>query len=57
MNRIAISGLILVCLTSMVVTAQQRAATPKAETKDAKIARALSAAPVNIAKAALSRHF
>ncbi len=52
MNRIAISGLLVSCLTPMVVTAQQKAAKPKAETREARIARALSAAPANIAKAA-----
>lgn len=52
MNRIGISGLLVVSLTSMLVTPQQKAAKPKAETKEAKIARALSAGPPNIAKAA-----
>ena len=52
MNRIAISGLLVVSLTSMLVTPQQKAAKQKAETKEAKIARALSAGPPNIAKAA-----
>ena len=52
MNRVAISGLLVVGLTSGVVTAQQKAAKPTAETKEAKIARALSAGPANIVKAA-----
>src|ERR1700693_1251849 len=52
MNRIAISGLLVVSVTSMVVTPQQKAAKQKAETKEAKIARALSAGPPNIAEAA-----
>lgn len=52
MNRIAISGLIVVCLISTVVTAQQIPAKPKAEIKETKIGRALSAAPANIAKSA-----
>ena len=52
MGRIAISWLLVVCLTAVEVTAQTRAKKPKAETKEAKIARALSAGPPNIAKAA-----
>ena len=52
MNRIVLSGLFVVGLTAIVVTAQQKTSKPKAETKEAKIARALSAGPTNIAKAA-----
>lgn len=51
MNRM-IAGLFVVGTAVMVVAAQQKPAKPKAETKEAKIARALSAAPANIAKAA-----
>ena len=40
------------CLEAVAVTAQQKAVTLKAETKEAKIARALSAAPAKIANAA-----
>jgi len=47
-----ISGLFVVGITAMVVTAQQKPAKLKAEAKEAKIARALSAGPVNITKAA-----
>ena len=52
MNRISISGLLVVCLVAVAVTAQKKAGKPKAETKEAKIARAMSAGPPNIAKAA-----
>ena len=52
MHRIAVSGLLAVCLTSTVLTARQMPAKPTAETKEARIGRALSAAPANIAKAA-----
>jgi hypothetical protein len=52
MNRIPISGLLVVCLVAVAVTAQEKAGKPKTETKEAKIARALSAGPANIAKAA-----
>lgn len=50
MNRMVIAGLLVVCVTSMAVTAQEDAAKPKAETKEVKIARALSAAPAEIGK-------
>jgi hypothetical protein len=50
MSRMVITGLLVVCVTSMAVAAQQDAAKPKAETKEVKIARALSAAPAEIAK-------
>jgi hypothetical protein len=52
MKRIAISGLFVLCLAAVAVTARQKAAKPKAETKAAKIARALSAAPAEIARTA-----
>jgi hypothetical protein len=52
MDRIVVSGLFVVGLIAMAVTAQQKTTNPKAETKEAKIARALSAGPPNIAKAA-----
>jgi hypothetical protein len=42
MNRVAISGLLVVALTATLVTAQRKIANPKAETSEAKIARALS---------------
>jgi len=51
MKRIVMAALV-VCLASMAGIAQQTAAEPKAETKAAKIARALAAAPAEIAKAA-----
>jgi hypothetical protein len=51
MNRIAILGL-FIGITAMVAAAQQHPAEPKADTKEVKIARALSASPANIAKAA-----
>jgi hypothetical protein len=49
MNRIVIASLLAVCLTSVVASAQ-KATMPKEESKEAKIARALSAAPANVAK-------
>ena len=52
MNRIAISGLVAACLTTIVVSAQQKAAKPAGESNETKIARALSAGPANIAKRA-----
>jgi len=52
MDRIAISVLFVVGLAATLVTAQQKTAKLKSETKEAKIARALSAGPANIAKAA-----
>ncbi len=52
MNRIAISGLFVAGLTTMLVTAQQKTAKPKTDTKESKIARAFSAGPANIAKTA-----
>jgi hypothetical protein len=51
MSRIAIPGLFVVCLAAA-VTAPQKAAKPKAETKAAKITRALFAAPGSIARTA-----
>lgn len=52
MKRIVMAGLLVVCLVSMGGLAQQKATEPTAETKAAKIARALAAAPADIAKAA-----
>ena len=52
MNRIAISGLVAAFLTTIVVSAQQKAAKPAGESNETKIARALSAGPANIAKRA-----
>jgi len=43
---------LLLCLTSIASSAQQKAEDSKAETKAAKIARALAAAPPDVAKAA-----
>ncbi len=52
MKRSAVTALIVVWLTSMVVMAQRMAANPNTEAPGVKIARALSAAPANIAKGA-----
>lgn len=52
MNRMISGTVFVVGFAVMVVAAQQKPAKPKAETKEAKIARALSSAPANIAKAA-----
>jgi hypothetical protein len=52
MKGIAISGLLLIGLAAIEVTAQQMPAKPRMDTNEAKIARALSAAPANIAEAA-----
>jgi hypothetical protein len=52
MNRIAISALFLACLGATAVAAQPKTVKPRAESKEAKVARAISAAPTNIAKAA-----
>ena len=52
MNRIAISAGLLACLAAISVAAQSKAVKPRAESKGAKVARALSAAPANVAKAA-----
>lgn len=52
MNRIAISVLFLACLGATAVVAQRKTVKPRAESRETKIARAISAAPVNLAKAA-----
>ncbi len=52
MNRIEISALFLVCLAATAVIAQTKAVNPIEEPKATKVARAISAAPANIAKAA-----
>jgi hypothetical protein len=52
MNRIVTAGLLLVLLISIAASARQKTAQPKPETKEEKIARALAAAPANIAEAA-----
>jgi hypothetical protein len=52
MNRIAISCLFLACIGVAAGVAQQKTAKPRAESKELKVARAISAAPSNIAKAA-----
>ena len=52
MSRIAVSSVLFVYLASTMVAGQEVASKPKAETKEAKISRALSAAPANIAKTA-----
>jgi hypothetical protein len=52
MNQIAISALFLICLVETAVLAQQKTLKPRTESKETKIARAISAGPVNIAKAA-----
>jgi hypothetical protein len=50
MNRIVTSALLVTSLTSIPAIAQQKAAADKSETKEAKIARALSAAPTNVSQ-------
>jgi hypothetical protein len=50
MNRIVIASLLAACLTSVVAFAQQKDNKTKEESKEAKIARALSAAPADVAK-------
>ena len=52
MNRIATSALLVTLLTSLQAIAQKTAAEAKTETKEAKIARALAAAPTNISEGA-----
>lgn len=47
-----ISTVLLACFSATTVAAQTKAATPKPDSKATKIARAISAAPANIAKAA-----
>jgi hypothetical protein len=51
-NRIAISALFLACLPATAVVAQTKTVNPREESKATKVARAISAAPANIAKAA-----
>lgn len=50
MDRTTISGLLVVGFMMVVFTAQRKPGKLKAETKEAKIARAMSAGPTNIAK-------
>lgn len=52
MNRMVISALFLVWIGATAVMAQRKTVKPTAESKEAKVARAISAAPANIAKAA-----
>jgi predicted lipoprotein with Yx(FWY)xxD motif len=52
MNRFAASALIITCLAGTCVLAQEKKMAPKAQSKETKIAHAVSAAPANIAKAA-----
>jgi len=51
-NRIVISALFLACLPATTVVAQTKTVNSTAESKATKVARAISAAPANIAKAA-----
>jgi hypothetical protein len=46
MNRIAISGLFLICIVATTVVAQQTTMKPRTESKETKIARTISAAPL-----------
>ncbi|MGC2197747.1 MAG: hypothetical protein WA628_23955 [Terriglobales bacterium] len=48
MNHTAISGILVACLMSVPAIAQKKADETKSETKEAKIARAVSAAPANV---------
>ena len=52
MNRIAISTLFLACLVETAVITQQKTNSPREESKETRIARALSAGPATIRKAA-----
>ena len=52
MNRTAISTLFFSCLLATALAAQTKTENPKAESKATKVARAISAAPANIARAA-----
>ena len=52
MNPIAISALFLVCLQATAVVAQTKAGNQREKSKATKVARAISAAPAPIAKAA-----
>jgi hypothetical protein len=51
-NRIAISALFLACLPATAVVAQTKTVNPREESTATKVARAISAAPAKIAKAA-----
>jgi hypothetical protein len=51
-NRIAITALFFACLLATAVVAQTKSVKPREESKATKVARAISAAPANIAKAA-----
>jgi len=52
MTRNLIAGILVIYLASMLTSAQQKNAETKTETKEAKIARALSAAPANVSEGA-----
>jgi hypothetical protein len=52
MNRMAISGLLLVWVGATPVVGQQKTVKPATESKEAKIARAISAGPANVGKGA-----
>jgi hypothetical protein len=52
MNHIAVQGLLVLCFASIEAFAQIKPSKPKADANEIKIARALSAAPANIAKSA-----
>jgi len=52
MKRMTITWFVLAFSTVVILTAQQKTQKPKAESKEAKIARALSAAPAEVAKSA-----
>ena len=52
MTRNLIAGILVIHLASMLASAQEKNAETKTETKEAKIARALSAAPANVSEGA-----
>ena len=52
MKRKSPSALLIFCLLTIVSTGQNKNGKPRVETNEAKIARALSAAPPDVAKAA-----
>lgn len=52
MKRSTIPGFVLALSTVLVLVAQQKITRPKVESKEARIARALSAAPAEVAKSA-----
>jgi hypothetical protein len=52
MRRRSISSFLITCLMAGAAAGQYKESKPKTETKESKIARALSAAPANIAKGA-----